>query len=97
MKLTSMVTRSGGASKLDAGERADVGLFERDDLRSPAQARVQLPAADIDRIDPLRAALEQHLREAAGRGADVEADAALSDRSAKWSSAAASFTPPRET
>ena len=38
---------------------------------------VQLAAPDIDRIDAPGAALEQHLRKAAGRGADIEADAAF--------------------
>ena len=37
---------------------------------------MKLAAADIDRIDAPRAAREQHLGEAAGRGADIEADAA---------------------
>ena len=37
---------------------------------------MQLPASDIDRVDELGAALQQHLREAAGGGADIEADAA---------------------
>src|SRR5215468_12217358 len=32
--------------------------------------------ADVDRVDAPRAAREQHLGEAAGRGADIEADAA---------------------
>ena len=57
-------------------ERADVGLLERDDRRMAAQPRVQLTAPDIDRVDAPRTAREQHLGEAAGRGADIEADAA---------------------
>ena len=51
-------------------------FFERHDLGPPAQARMQLAAPDIDGIDAPRAAREQHLGEAAGRGADIEADAA---------------------
>ena len=47
----------------------------RDDIVTAAQARMQLIAADIDRVDAPRAAREQDLGEAAGRGADVEADA----------------------
>ena len=39
-----------------------------------AQLRMQLAAADVDRVDALRSALKQNLREAAGRGADVQAD-----------------------
>ena len=46
-------------------------------FRPRAQAFMQLPAPDIDCIDTLGAALQQHLREAAGGGADIEADAAL--------------------
>ena len=38
---------------------------------------MQLPAADIDRVDAPRATLQQDFGEAAGRGADIEADAAL--------------------
>ena len=37
---------------------------------------MQLAAADIDGIDVPGAACEQHLGEAAGRGADVETDVA---------------------
>ncbi len=40
-----------------------------------AQPRMQLAAPDVDRVDAPRAAREQHLGEAAGRGADVETDA----------------------
>ena len=36
---------------------------------------MQLIAADVDRVDALRAAQNQNFGEAAGRGADVEADA----------------------
>ena len=36
---------------------------------------MQLAAPDIDRIDAPRAAREQHVGEAAGRSADIEADA----------------------
>ncbi len=51
--------------------------LERDDARIRLEAGVQLPMADVGGIDLGRAALEQHLREAAGRGADVESDAPL--------------------
>ena len=77
MKLTSQTTRSGGGSRSGRGKGADIGLLQRHDFRPRAQAVVQLPAADIDRVDLGRAAFEQHLREAAGRGADIEADAAF--------------------
>jgi hypothetical protein len=52
---------------------------------------VQLIAADVEGVDAPCAARNQDLREAAGRGADVETDAT------KRMSAAASFTPPRDT
>ena len=37
---------------------------------------MQLAVPDIDRVDAPGAACEQHLGETAGRGADIEADAA---------------------
>ena len=43
-------------------------------MASCCQPRVQLAVTDVDRIDARRAALEQHLREAAGRRADIERD-----------------------
>ena len=64
---------------------------------SRAERLGELPAADVDGVDAARAALEQDVGEAAGRGADVEADAARPDRSPKASSAAASLCPPRLT
>ena len=57
-------------------ELADIGLLDADDVVAAAQPRVQLAGADVDRVDPLGAAREQHLGEAAGRGAGVEANAA---------------------
>ena len=51
MKLTSTVTRSGAVVEAGRGERADVGLFQRHNLGPCAQRFVQLPAADIDRVD----------------------------------------------
>src|SRR5580700_6479903 len=56
-------------------KRADVGLLHRDDIAAAAQARMQLIAADVDGVDAACAAQCQNLGEAAGRGADVEADA----------------------
>ena len=55
---------------------ADVGLFDRNNIVTTAQSWMQLAAADIDRVDMPCAVLEQHLGEAAGRCADIEADAA---------------------
>src|SRR5580658_9117352 len=56
-------------------KRADVSFLHRDDLAAAAQARMHLIAADVDRVDALCAAQYQDFAEAAGRGADVEADA----------------------
>ena len=58
-------------------EPARVATLERDDPRVGGKARVQLVVADVDRIDARRAAVEQHLGEAAGRGADVQGNDAL--------------------
>ncbi len=58
-----------------AVEVPDIGFLQRNDLGPRAQARMQLAASDVDGVDAPGAALEQHLREAAGRRADVEADA----------------------
>src|SRR6266568_877731 len=57
-------------------ERADVGLLERDHVGPLAQPRVELIAADVERIDEPCSTGEQHIGESAGRGADVEAHAA---------------------
>ena len=51
MKLTSMVTRSGVRIEMAGCEGADIGRFQRHDLRPRAQALVQLPVPDIDRVD----------------------------------------------
>src|SRR4051812_8949748 len=55
----------------------DIALREIYNLRMRPQAGVQLVAAAVEGVDAARPAREQDLREAAGRGADVEADAAL--------------------
>ena len=39
-----------------------------------AQSPIELAASDIDGVDPTRATTEQHVGEAAGRGADIERD-----------------------
>src|SRR5580698_1198314 len=56
-------------------EAADIGFLHGDDIAAAAQARMQLIAADVDRVDALRAAQSQNFGEAAGRGANVEANA----------------------
>jgi hypothetical protein len=59
------------------GKVANIGALERNDLWPGTQCLVELGASDIDRIDKSRASVQQHLCESAGRGADIEADAAL--------------------
>ena len=54
-------------------KRARVEAFERADARVRREARIELSAADVDRDDVRRAAREENVGEAAGRGADVEA------------------------
>ena len=46
--------------------------LHRDDPRIPPERLCQLTAADVDRVDPARAALEEDVREAARRCARVE-------------------------
>ena len=75
MKLTSTVAKSGGSEKRDGSSvRMSVSSIETI-LITAAQEGMKLIAADIDRIDAPRAALQQHLGKPAGRGADIEADA----------------------
>jgi len=57
-------------------EDANIGRFEGCDLRSPPQAWMQLAASHIHGIDSPRPACQQDFGKAAGRGADIEADAA---------------------
>ena len=52
--------------------------------------------ADIDGVDLRRAMVQQHIGEAAGRGADIDATRPPGERP-KCSIACASLTPPRET
>ena len=71
MNETSQTTRSGanGSSVSDPRVRP----LEDGDARVGAQARMELPVADVDRDDARRAGLEQAVGEAAGRGADIGA------------------------
>ena len=77
-------------------ERACVRPLEHDDPRVVPQARMELPVADVDGDHARRAALEQHVGEAAGRRADVEA-VGPAGSTPSGSSPCASFSPPRET
>src|SRR6185295_6820647 len=56
---------------------ADVGGFHRHDLGMAVQRTVQLAVADVDGKHHRGAVREQHLGEATGGGADVEADVIL--------------------
>ena len=51
---------------------AGVGPLHRDDPRVGAERLGELAATHVESVDPARAALQQDVREAAGRGADVE-------------------------
>ena len=59
-----------GAGRQAAGVRP----FERDDPRVGAKLFGKLSATHVESIDTGRAALQQHVREPAGRRADVQAD-----------------------
>ena len=67
----------GGLRHLFAAELAGVYAFEHDDARIVAEFPGELAAPHVHGIDLGGAALEQHVGEAARRGADVEADHAL--------------------
>ena len=64
-----------------------MGALHRHDARIVAQRLCQLSASHVESIDAARAAPQQHVGEAAGRRAHVEADAAAHDRSPNASSA----------
>jgi hypothetical protein len=57
----------------------EVGAFEVHDARVLAERPQQLPVPGLDRVDPARAVLEQHAREAAGRRPRVEGHAVVDD------------------
>jgi hypothetical protein len=93
MNETSQTTSCGAN-----GSSVSVRAFVRSSTvtRSSRAALVQLAVADVERDHARGAALQQHVGEAAGRRADVEAvEAAGSTPNA--SSACASLSPPRET
>ena len=77
-------------------QRARVLPFKRGHARIRAQPRMQLPVTDVDGDDMARAARQQNVGEASRRGADVETEAPVGS-TPNWSSACASFTPPRDT
>ena len=51
---------------------AGVQPFDQRDARIGGERRIHLAMPDIDGDDMRRAALQKHLREAAGRGAEIE-------------------------
>ena len=57
-------------------ERARVDAFERADTRVRGEAGHELPSADIDGDHLRRAARDQDIGKASGRGADIETDEA---------------------
>ena len=80
MNDTSMMTMSTGPGRSRERQAAGVEVLDDDDARVVAQRPVELAVADVERDDARRAALQQHVGEAAGRGADVERLAAARRR-----------------
>ena len=62
------------------GQGARVDLLDHDDARDRCAAPGELAVADVERDDARRAALQQHVGEAAGRRADVERRRSRADR-----------------
>ena len=77
MKLASHTTQSTGSGISFGGQMARIGAFQHHDARIVAQLPRQLAVADIDGIDLRGAVGQQHVGEAAGRGADIDRDRAL--------------------
>ncbi len=65
-----------GLGDLLGRQVAGIGALEHDDPRIVAQRPGQLAVADIHGVDPGSTTPQQDLREAAGRGADVDRDGA---------------------
>src|ERR1035437_1130714 len=59
-----------------ARERSGIDALADDDARVGAQAPIELTVADVERDDAGGSSLQQHVGEAAGRGADIEGAAA---------------------
>ena len=74
MNDTSIVAMPIGSGRLVGGQRPGVGPLHRDHPRVASERLGELSAADVERVDPGRAALEQDVGEAAGRRPDVEGD-----------------------
>ena len=76
MKLASQTMSEGASGSCVAGQMAGIQTLAQNNARILAQLPGELAAADIDRIDLGGAAGEQDIGEAAGGGADIEADPA---------------------
>ena len=96
MNDRSATARSTGPPRSSGSRRADVGALQHGHARVVAQRPCELPAPDVDRVDVRGARLEQAVGEPAGGRAGVEGPTPATS-TAKRSSAAASFSPPRET
>ena len=97
MKLTSMAHEVRGRG-IAARSRLRASVPSRLVTRgSAAQGGVELVAPDVDGVDVRGAPRQQRVGEAAGRGPDIEADAAPPDRSRRRRGRPSSFSPPRET
>ncbi len=70
MNETSQVDEVGGEREL--GQLTGIRALEHGHARIVAQPLVELPAPDVERDHACSAALEQDVRKAAGRSADVE-------------------------
>ena len=77
MNDTSIVTMSTSDRQVSGLERPRVRALDDDHARIVPKTPVELAVADVERDDAARAALEQHVGEPAGRGADVERLAAV--------------------
>ena len=75
--MTARLTGSGSAtgSRRRRIEPGSVRALHRDDARIAAQHLGQLSASHVESIDACRAALQEDIGEATGRGADVETHA----------------------
>ena len=88
MNETSMTIRSGAVRQLVRRQRAGVDALDHGHALVAAQRPVELAVGDVERDDVRRAALQQAVGEAAGRGADVEraapGDRRRRARRARW-------------
>ncbi len=74
MNDRSRTARPTGSGTCSAERKRAFHLFAQDDPRIVSELLVELAVADVDGIDAGGPALEEAIREAAGRGTRVEAD-----------------------